>query len=159
MVDDYTRECLRIKVDTSRGRERVARVLEELREQRSGPQVIVVDHGPEFTSQVLDRWAYEQGVKLHCIVPGKPGQNAYVESFNGNFRDECLNQHRFGDLEEAREKIEAWRQDYNQQRPHSALGYQTPQQFAAQIAARRASPPTPVAFSPENLTNSPELAS
>ena len=100
-----------------------------------------MDHGPEFTSQVLDRWAYEQGVKLHCIAPGKPGQNAYVESFNGNFRDECLNQHWFGDLEEAREKIEAWRQDYNQQRPHSALGYQTPQQFAAQIAARRVSPP------------------
>lgn len=158
MVDDYTRECLRIEVDTSLGGERVARVLEELRKQRGGPQVIVVDHGPEFTSQALDRWAYQQAVKLHFIAPGKPEQNAYVESFNGKFRDECLNQHWFGDLEEAREEIETWRQDYNQQRPHSALGYRTPEEFAAQIAARRASPPTPVALPPGNLTISPELA-
>jgi putative transposase len=157
MVDDYTRECLRIEVDTSLGGERVARVLEELRQQRGGPQVIVVDHGPEFTSQALDRWAYQRGVKLHFIAPGKPEQNAYVESFNGKFRDECLNQHWFGDLEEAREMIETWRQDYNQQRPHSALGYQTPKEFAAEIAARRASPPTPVALPPGNFTISPEL--
>jgi putative transposase len=158
VVDDYTRECLRIEVDTSLGGERVARVLEELWQQRGGPQVIVVDHGPEFTSQALDRWAYQRGVKLHFIAPGKPEQNAYVESFNGKFRDECLNEHWFGDLKEAREKIETWRQDYNQRRPHSALGYRTPEEFAARTAARRASPPTPVAFPPGNLTNSPELA-
>jgi putative transposase len=158
VVDDYTRECLRIEVDTSLGGERVARVLEELSRHRGGPQVIVVDHGPEFTSQVLDRWAYRRGVKLHFIAPGKPAQNAYVESFNGKFRDECLNEHWFGDLEEAREKIETWRQDYNQQRPHSALGYRTPEEFAAEIAARRASPPTPVVLPPGNLTNAPELA-
>jgi putative transposase len=158
VVDDYTRECVRIEVDTSLGGERVVRVLEELREQRGGPKVIVVDHGPEFTSQALDRWAYQRGVKLHFIAPGKPEQNAYVESFNGKFRDECLNQHWFRDLEEAREKIETWRQDYNQQRPHSALGYRTPEEFATQIAAGRASPPTPVALPPGNFMNSPELA-
>jgi putative transposase len=158
VVDDYTRECVRIEVDTSLGGERVARVLEGLWQQRGGPKVIVVDHGPEFTSQALDRWAYQRGVKLHFIVPGKPEQNAYVESFNGKFRDECLNEHWFGDLKEAREKIETWRLDYNQRRPHSALGYRTPEEFAAQIAARRASPPTPVALPPGNLTNSPELA-
>lgn len=158
VVDDYTRECVRIEVDTSLGGERVARVLEELCWQRGVPQVIVVDHGPEFTSQALDRWACQRGVRLHFIDPGKPEQNAYVESFNGKFRDECLNEHWFADLKEAREKIEDWRQDYNQRRPHSALGYRTPEEFAAQIAARRASPPTPVVFPPGNLTNLPELA-
>jgi len=158
VVDDYTRECVRIEVDTSLGGERVARVLEALREQRSGPQVIVVDHGPEFTSQALDRWACQRGVKLQFIAPGKPEQNAYVESFNGKFRDECLNQHWFRDLEEAREEIETWRQDYNQQRPHSALGYRTPEEFAAEMAARRASPPTPVVLPPRNFTIYPELA-
>ncbi len=157
VVDDYTRECLRIEVDTSLSGERVARVLEELCWQRGGPPVIVVDHGPEFTSQALDRWAYQRGVKLHFIDPGKPEQNAYVESFNGKFRDECLNEHWFADLKEARQKIEDWRQDYNQRRPHSALGYRTPEEFAAQIAARRASPPTPVVLPPGNLTNSSEL--
>ena len=158
VVDDYTRECVRIEVDTSLGGARVARVLEELWRQRGGPRVIVVDHGPEFTSQALDRWAYRRGVKLHFIAPGKPEQNAYVESFNGKFRDECLNEHWFADLEEARDEIEAWRQDYNQQRPHSALGYRTPEEFAARVAARRASPPTPVVLPPGKLTNSPELA-
>jgi putative transposase len=143
VLDDYTRECLRIEVDTSLGGERVARVLEELRRQRGGPKGIVVDHGPEFTSQALDRWAYQRGVRLHFIAPGKPEQNAYAESFNGKFRDECLNEHWFADLKEARGKIEGWRQDYNQRRPHSALGYWTPEEFAAQIAARRASPPRP----------------
>ena len=113
VVDDYTWECLRIEVDTSLGGQGVARVLAEICEQRGGPQVIVVDHGPEFTSQAVDRWAYERGVKLPFIEPGKPEQNAYVESFHGKFRDECLNQHWFGDLKEAREEIETWRQDYN----------------------------------------------
>jgi putative transposase len=141
VVDDFTRECVRIEVDTSLGGEPVARVLEELHRQRGGPQGIVVDHGPEFTSQALDLWAYRREVRLHFIEPGKPVQNAYVESFNGKFRDECLNEHGFADLKEAREKIETWRQDYNQRRPHSALGHRTPEEFAAQIAARRPSPP------------------
>jgi putative transposase len=158
VVDDYTRECVRIEVDTSLGGDRVARVLDELCWQRGGPKVIVVDHGPEFTSQALDRWAYRRGVRLHFIDPGKPEQNAYVESFNGKFRDECLNEHWFANLKEAREKIENWRQDYNQRRPHSALGYRTPEEFATEVAARRASPPTPVALPPGNLTNSQELA-
>ncbi len=145
-VDDYTRECVRIELDTSLGGE-----------QRGEPQMIVVDHGPEFISRVVDQWAYQRGVRLHFIAPSKPQQNAYVESFNGKFRDECLNQHWFEDLEEAREKIEARRQDYNQRRPQSALGYRTPEEFAAPVAARRASPPTPVALPPGNFTNSPEL--
>ena len=157
VVDDYTRECVRIEVDTSLGGQRVARVLEELREQRSGPQVIVVDHGPQFTSQALDRWAYQRGVKLHFIVPGKPEQNAYVESFNGKFRDECLNENWFMSLEEARVKIEAWRRDYNQVRPHSALEYQAPEEYAAQVEARGASPPTPLALLPKELISTPEL--
>jgi len=157
VVDDYTRECVRIEVDSSLGGERVARVLEELWEQRGGPKVSMVDHGPEFTSQALDRWAYQRGVKLHFIVPGKPEQNAYVESFNGKFRDECLNENWFMSLEEARVKIEAWRRDYNQVRPHSALEYRTPEQYAAQVAARGASPPTPLALLPKELISTPEL--
>jgi putative transposase len=158
VMDDFTRECVRIEVDTSLVGERVVRVLEELRRQRGGPKVIAVDHGPEFTSQALDRWAYRRGVRLHFIDPGKPEQNAYVESFNGKFRDECLNEYWFADLKEAREEIEIWRQDNNQRRPHSALGYWTSEQFAAQIAARRASTRTLVVLPPGNLTNSPELA-
>ena len=120
-VDDYTRQCLRVEVYTSLSGERVARVLEEPCWQRGGPPVIVVDHGPEFNRQALDRGACRREVRLHFIGPGKPEQNADVESFNGEFRDECLKEHWFADLKEAREEIEDWRQDYNQRRPHRAL--------------------------------------
>jgi len=154
VVDDYSRECLWIEVDTSLGGQRVARVLEQLRQSRGGPRAIVLDNGPEFTSQAVDQWADDARVQLRFILPGKPQQNAYVESFNGKFREECLNEHWFVSVEEAREKIEAWRRDYNGQRPHSALGYQTPEEFAA---ARLASPPTPVVLLPKTLTNSSEL--
>jgi putative transposase len=95
-------------------------------------------------------------VQRHFIDPGKPTQNAYIESFNGKFRDECLNENWFMSVAEAREKIEAWRRDYNQVRPHSALGYQAPEEFAKQ-AARGASPPTPLALLPKELISTQEL--
>ena len=134
IVDDYTREAVAIEVDTSLSGLRVARLLEELNKQRGLPAQIRSDNGPEFTSRALDQWAYEHGIRWHYIQPGRPMENGYVESFNGRLRDECLNENWFGDLAEARETIEAWRQDYNQCRPHSALGYRTPEEFAAATA-------------------------
>ena len=110
--------------------ERVARVLDRLLENRGKPVAVVSDNGPEFISRALDAWAYRQGVELRFIRPGKPIENCYVESFNGKFRDECLNQHWFVDLGDARRTIEAWRLDYNQVRPHSSLGNLAPQQFS-----------------------------
>jgi putative transposase len=142
IVDDFNRECLAAQVDTSITGARVVRVLEQLRELRGLPQVLVTDNGPEFAGQALDVWAYEQGVKLHFIEPGKPVQNAFIESFNGKMRDECLNEHWFTSLGEARETIEVWRRDYNEVRPHSSLGNRTPQEFTACGAALR-SPTAP----------------
>jgi len=135
IVDDYTRECLAIEVDTSLSGARVVRVLEELKKQRGLPQQIRSDNGPEFVSRAVDQWAYEQGLRWHTIQPGRPMENGYVESFNGRFRDECLNENWFTDLADAREKIAEWKQDYNQARPHSALGYRTPEEFAQAAAA------------------------
>ena len=140
LMDGYTREALRIEPDTSLPGLRVVRVLEGLRERRGTPAAIQVDNGTEFTSRVVDQWAYQNQVALHFIERGKPTQNAFIESFNGKFRDECLNQNWFVDLRHAREVIEAWRVDYNSVRPHSSLRYLTPEEFAA----RPASPPTPV---------------
>jgi putative transposase len=131
VVDDHTRECLAIEADTSLSGRRVTRVLTDLIDRHGRPERLVMDNGPEFTSQVMDNWAYEQEIKLQFIEPGKPVQNAYVESFNGKFRDECLNEHWFVDLEDARWIIEAWRVDYNQVRPHSSLGNLTPSEFVA----------------------------
>jgi putative transposase len=144
LMDGYTREALAIEVDTSLPGLRVVRVLERLRERRGTPAAIQVDNGTEFTSRVVDQWAYQQGVALHFIERGKPVQNAFIESFNGKFRDECLNQNWFMDLGDARDRIEAWRVDYNAVRPHSSLRYLTPEEFAVSVAARPASPPTPV---------------
>lgn len=135
IVDDYTRECLAIEVDTSLGGLRVVRVLEELKARRGLPRQIRSDNGPEFVSRAVDQWAYEQGLEWHTIQPGRPMENGYVESFNGRFRDECLNENWFRDLPDARAKIASWRQDYNERRPHSSLHYQTPVEFAAQSAA------------------------
>jgi putative transposase len=168
LMDGFTRESPRIEVDTSLPGLRVVRVLEEVACQRGHPQAIQVDNGPEFISRVVDQWAFQHGVKLHFIAPGKPTQNAFIESFNGKFRDECLNENWFLTLQEAREKIEMWRKDYNQVRPHSALGYQTPEEFAARAAAveeatemaaaaRGASPPTPLELLPKVLISPPEL--
>lgn len=130
VVDDLSREGLRSDVDTSFPARRVIQVLEELALERGYPERIVCDNGPEFRSQALDTWAYERGVQLDFIQPGKPVQNPFVESFNGKMRDECLNVHWFADLGEARRLIEDWRQDYTQVRPHSSLGNRTPSEFA-----------------------------
>jgi putative transposase len=130
VVDDYTRECPAIEVDTSLGGLRVCRVLERISNERGLPEAIVSDNGPEFRSRALTAWSEQRGVRLEFIQPGKPVQNAYVESFNGRLRDECLNANWFLTLKDARQKIESWRQDYNQQRPHSSLSYLTPAESA-----------------------------
>lgn len=126
VIDSCTREALAIEVDTSLPGERVVRVLDRIATDRGAPIQIVLDNGPELTGKALDQWAHQHGVQLRFIDPGKPIQNTVCESFNGRFRDECLNEHWFLGVSDARRIIEAWRTDYNHQRPHSALGYQTP---------------------------------
>src|SRR5438270_8558692 len=138
IVDDCTRECPAIEVDTSLGGLRVRRVLDRIARERGLPEAIVLDNGPEFRSRALAAWSEERGVRLESIQPGKPVQNAYVESFNGRLRDECPNANWFTSLSDARRKIEAWRQDYNQQRPHSSLDYVPPAEFARTRAELRA---------------------
>jgi Transposase and inactivated derivatives len=135
IVDDYTRECLAIEVETSLPGLRVVRVLERLKAMGRQPLHIVVDNGPEFASRAVDQWAARSGVNLRFIDPGKPMQNAYIESFNGKFRDECLSQHWFVSLEEARNVSEEWRIDYNERRPHRSLQHQTPAEFAAKSSS------------------------
>jgi putative transposase len=133
IVDDFTRECLDIAVDYGISGGYVARVLEAVGQFRGLPRAIRTDQGPEFTSRALDRWAYGCGVDLKLIAAGKPTQNAYIESFNGKFRDECLNDHYFRNLEHARAVITAWRRDYNEARPHSGIGRIPPAEFAARF--------------------------
>jgi putative transposase len=130
IVDVYTRECRAIEVDTSLGGQRVVRVLDRLRDEHGVPERLMMDNGPEFTGKALDEWAYSQKVALDFIRRGKPMENGYVESFNGKFRDECLNSHWFMSMEDARYIIEGWRVDYNEARPHSSLGQLTPADFA-----------------------------
>lgn len=137
IVDDCTRECVAIEVDTSITGSRVKAVLERLADLRGLPRSITVDHGPEFEGQIMDAWAYERGVSLSFIRPGKPNDNAYIESFNGKFRDECLNEHWFLSIAHARAVIEAWRLEYNAERTHSSLGDITPDEFAQKIAAEQ----------------------
>lgn len=132
VVDDFTREALATVVDTSLGGLRVARELDRLVAERGAkPAMVVSDNGTELTSTAVLCWAEGRGVEWHYIAPGKPVQNAFVESFNGKLRDECLNEHVFGSLAEARRIIEAWRQDYNAVRPHTSLGGLSPAEFAA----------------------------
>ena len=126
IVDDFSRVCIGQVVDLSISGERMARCLDELGQTRGLPQRIVMDNGPEMTSKAMFLWSKLTGVKLHFIQPGKPTQNAFVESFNGRFRDGCLNQHWFQTLADARATIAAWREHYNEVRPHSALNYQSP---------------------------------
>jgi putative transposase len=134
IVDDYTRECPAIEVDTSLGGRRVTRVLDRLEETRGLPEVITLDNGPEFTCKALDEWACRKGVKLNFIDPGKPVQNAFIESFNGRFRDECLNMNWFLSLRHAQEVIEAWRIDYDEVRPHGSLKGKSPKEYAKAAA-------------------------
>jgi putative transposase len=134
IVDDYSRECPVIEVDTSLGGARVVSVLERLAETRGLPNVITTDNGPEFTGRALDEWAYRKGVKLNFIRPGKPIENAYAESFIGRLRDECLNENWFMNLKHARGIIEEWRKDYNEVRPHSSLKGRAPMEYAVTAA-------------------------
>lgn len=131
VVDDCTRECLTLVADTSLSGIRVARELERLCAERGKPRMIVSDNGTELTSNAILRWADEHKIAWHYIAPGKPVQNAFVESFNGRLRDELLNETLFRSLPHARIVLEAWRADYNTSRPHSRLGWLTPQAYAA----------------------------
>jgi putative transposase len=132
VVDDLSRECPVLEVDHSLTGQRVTRVLDRMALTRGLPEVITVDNGPEFVSKALDLWAYENSAKLRFIQPGKP-QNAYIESFNGKFRNECLNDNVFVSLHSAQEIIENWRLDYNSERPHSSLNDMTPEEFATRF--------------------------
>lgn len=129
IVDDLTRESPAIEVDSSLPAERVIEVLERIGQARGFPNSIVLDNGPEFISRALDQWAYARGVQLIHIEPGKPVQNAFVESFNGTLREECLSQHWFVSVADARRTIQAWRVEYNTVRPHSSLGNRTPAEY------------------------------
>ena len=131
LKDDCTRECPAIIADFSLPGARVVTMLEDVARDRGHPDMLVVDNGPELRGRDLDRWAYENGVKLFFIDPGKPMQNGSIESFNGRFREECLDPSWFPSLPEARRVIEAWRVDYNQHRPHTSLRMATPAAFAA----------------------------
>jgi len=144
LVDDYTRESPVIEVDYSLTGERIVQVLERLARTRGLPQTIVCDNGPEFRGAALDEWAYAHGVHLDFIDPGKPVQNAFIESFNGTFREECLNENWFLSLADAQRIIEAWRVDYNNERPHSQLRDLTPHEFALSLTHDTCSltPPT-----------------
>ncbi|WP_088580383.1 IS3 family transposase [Burkholderia ubonensis] len=143
IVDDFTKEAVDIVVDHGISGLYVARALDRAARFRGYPKAVRTDQGPEFTSRALDQWAYANGVTLKLIQPGKPTQNAYIESFNGKFRDECLNEHWFTSLAHARAVIAGWRQDYNEERPHSALNYLSPAEFAAK---HRATADAPAAF-------------
>lgn len=130
VVDDFSRECLALEVDTSLPAYRVVKVLERLCSVRGTPLQLVMDNGPEFRALLFQDWAARRDIQINYIEPGKPVQNAFVESFNGRFRDECLNQHVFGRLSETKQIINQWRIYYNEQRPHSSLGYKTPMEYA-----------------------------
>jgi len=139
VVDDFSRECLATVVDTSLGGVRVVRELDRLTAERALPRMVVSDNGTELTSCAVLRWAIGR-LEWHYIEPGKPVQNAFIESFNSRLRDECLNEHVFLTLAEARATIDAWRQDYNHLRPHGSLGALTPTEFAA-LKGQEVQPP------------------
>ncbi len=137
VVDQYTRESPALEPAHSLTAAKVVDVLEEIAAQRGYPESITVDNGTEFSSRIMDGWAYKRGVKLDFIRPGKPVDNGYIESFNGRLRDECLNTHLFWSIEDAREKLEKWRVDYNVHRPHSALANLPPAAFAKALRERK----------------------
>jgi putative transposase len=135
VVDVFTRESLAIEVGQNLKGENVVSVLNRIRQDRGVPKMLFCDNGSEFTSQIMDLWAYQNGVQIDFSRPGKPTDNAHVESFNGTFRAECLDAHWFTSLSEAKQVIEAWRREYNESRPHRALGERTPNEFADQGGA------------------------
>ena len=129
LVDSFTRECPVIAVDTGLSSRKVTRTLEKVLLDRGAPRALRCDNGPEFTSRHFLAWCEEKGISLIHIQPGKPMQNGHIESFNGRFRDECLNANWFLNLAEARSRIESWRREYNTERPHSSLAYRTPEEY------------------------------
>jgi putative transposase len=137
VLDIYTRECLAIASDQRLKGPDVVLVLNRIKVQRGVPKMLYCDNGSEFSSQAMDLWAYQNGVRIAFSRPGKPTDNAFVESFNGTFRAECLDAHWFATLTETRQLIETWRREYNESRPHRAFGERTPNEFACQIAASR----------------------
>jgi len=137
IIDDYSRECLALVTDTSLSGMRVTRELNQLLSRRGKPQTIVSDNGTELTSMAILKWCQETDIEWHYIAPGKPMQNGFVESFNGSFRDECLNETLFSSLAEARKQITAWKEDYNKHRPHSSLGNITPIEYAMKMALQK----------------------
>ena len=147
MTDLCSKEVPVIEVDASIGGARVCRILDRLFNTRPFPETLILDNGPEFAGTALDAWAAQHGVHLHFIQPGKPVQNAFIESFNGKFRDECLNEHWFLTLQEAQLVIESWRREYNEERTHSGIGDLTPQEFIRnhQAGAYRAQDSTTLA--------------
>ena len=140
VIDLFTRESLAIRVGTRFTSGQVAEILAEVSLLRGSPRELRVDNGPEFTGKMLDLWAYLHGVTLDFSRPGTPTDNAFIESFNGRVREECLNQHYFTSLEEAREEVESWRIDYTEQRPHGALGNLAPKEFASSKAKHALAP-------------------
>ena len=137
IVDVYTREAVAIEAGQSLKGDDVVRVLNRMKADRAVPKALFCDNGSEFTSQAMDLWAYRNGVKIDFSRPGKPTDNAFIESFNGTFRAECLDTHWFADLKEAKHPIESWRREYNESRPHASLADRTPSEFASQYAASR----------------------
>jgi len=133
VLDDCTRECLCIEVSTGFSGAHVARVLERLCQGRVVPECIRSDNGPEFVSEAVQSWARSRGIQWHCIEPGKPTQNSHIESFNGRLRDECLNQNLWRDLKEVRRETAEYRRDYNEDRPHGALRYLSPSEYARRL--------------------------
>jgi putative transposase len=150
VVDAYTRECPALEVDTSFASRRVTRVLDGIIVERGIPGAMRVDNGPEFSSRHFLAWCIERGIELIQIQPGKPTQNARVESFHGRLREECLNVSWFQNLFDAKRKIAEWRVEYNEERPHSSLGYLTPSEFAARATASYGKDAGPKAASLEN---------
>lgn len=136
IVDDATHECVAIEVERAISGHGVARVLDRLAHTRGLPRIIRTDNGKEFCGKAMVAWAHERGVQLRLIQPGKPNQNAYIESFNGRLRDECLNEHWFPSLLHARTAIETWRREYNEERPKEVLGGLTPSAYARQLASK-----------------------
>ena len=136
IVDDATHEAVAVLAEHSIGGERLTRMMDEVCSRRGRPAVIRTDNGKEFTGKAMLNWAYRNGVSLRLIEPGKPNQNAYVESFNGRLRDECLNEHWFTSLPHARLEIERWRREYNEERPKQGLGGLTPTQYAKHLAGK-----------------------
>jgi transposase InsO family protein len=141
VVDDATHEVIAVPVEHSMGGEHLTRVLDAVCSLRGKPQVIRTDNGPEFTGKAMMVWAHRQGIELRLIEPSKPNQNAYVESFNGRLRDECLNEHWFTSLDHAKRVIETWRCEYNEERPKRSLGGLTPAQYAKQLAIKAVTMP------------------